>query len=37
MISELGKSEKIAKLDISPAFRLLIVIPADFDLLVDND
>jgi hypothetical protein len=33
MISELGKSGTIAKLDISQAFRLLIVNPADFDLL----
>jgi hypothetical protein len=33
MISELRKSAKIAKLDISQAFRLLIVNPAEFDLL----
>ena len=33
MISDLGKSAKIAKLDISQAFRLLIVNPAEFDLL----
>jgi hypothetical protein len=33
MISELGKSGTIAKLDISQAFRLLIVNSADFDLL----
>ena len=33
MISELGKSAKITKLGISQAFRLLIVNPADFDLL----
>jgi hypothetical protein len=33
MISELGKSAKIAKLDISQAFCLLIVNSADFDLL----
>ena len=33
MISELGKYGTIAKLDISQAFRLLIVNPADFDLL----
>ena len=34
MTSELGKSGKIAKLDISEAFRLLIVNPVDFNLLV---
>ncbi|CAC5382730.1 unnamed protein product [Mytilus coruscus] len=33
MISNLGRSALIAKLDISPAFRLLIINPADFDLL----
>jgi len=33
MISELGESARIAKSDISQAFRLLIVNPADFDLL----
>ena len=33
IISELGKSAKVAKLDISQAFHLLIVNPADFDLL----
>jgi len=33
MISSLGKSALIAKVDISQAFRLLIINPADFDLL----
>ena len=33
MISELGKSGKIATLDISQPFRLLIVNPVNFDLL----
>jgi len=33
MIASQGKAAKIAKLDISQAFRLLIVNPADFDLL----
>jgi hypothetical protein len=33
IISELWKSAKIAKLDISQAFHLLIVNPADFDRL----
>jgi hypothetical protein len=33
MISELGIFGTIAKLDISQAFHLLIVNPADFDLL----
>lgn len=33
MVAELGKSALIAKVDISQAFRLLIINPADFDLL----
>lgn len=33
MISELAESARIAKSDVSQAFRLLIVNPADFDLL----
>ena len=33
MISSLGRSTQLGKIDISQAFRLLIVNPADFDLL----
>lgn len=33
MISSLGKGAKIGKIDIRLAFRLLIINPADFDLI----
>jgi hypothetical protein len=33
MISSLGRSAKIGKIDIRQAFRLLIINPADFDLM----
>ena len=33
MISSLGKGTELARVDIRQAFRLLIVNPADFDLL----
>lgn len=33
MISSLGRSAELAKIDIRQAFRLLVVNPADFDLL----
>jgi hypothetical protein len=33
MISSLGRSAKIGKIDIWQAFRLLIINPADFDLM----
>jgi hypothetical protein len=33
MIFSLGRSTQLAKIDIRQAFRLLIVNPADFDLL----
>lgn len=33
MISGLGKSQELAKIDIRQAFRLIIINPSDFDLL----
>jgi hypothetical protein len=33
MISSVGKGTELARVDIRQAFRLLIVNPADFDLL----